>query len=145
MASIELNRPVLDVTLTSRHCQHVEASCDRKARGLFPWLRYRPVPTADGRLRRLTPRRAHACTGRPPTYNSILMPSITLNGINWLRVFHGAGASRIGHSSRSQRHTRGVRSEKCRGLRGTAWYKMQVIAGLFGSGALVALPVHGAA
>jgi len=36
-------------------------------------------------------------------------------------------------------------SEKCRGLRGIAKHKMQVIAGFFGSGLLAARPVHGAA
>jgi hypothetical protein len=60
-------------------------------------------------------------------------------------VFRNAGASHIGQSRRQQRHTRVGWSEKCRGLRGTAWHKMQVIAGFFGSDALAALPGHGAA
>ena len=64
---------------------------------------------------------------------------------NWLRVFHGAGASRMGQGRRQQRHTRVGRSEKCIGLRGPAWPKMEEIAGFFGSGSLAALPVHGAA
>ena len=51
----------------------------------------------------------------------------------------------IVQSRRQQRPTRVVWSEKCRGLRGTAWHKMQVIAGFFGSGARAALPVHGTA
>jgi hypothetical protein len=64
---------------------------------------------------------------------------------NWLRVFRSARAARSDHRRRQQQHTSVVWSEKCGGLWGTAWHKMQVIAGFFGSGALAALPGHGAA
>ena len=64
---------------------------------------------------------------------------------NRLRVFRSAGASRSGHRRRQQQHTRMAWSEKCGGPRGTAWHTMQVIAGFVGSGALAALPGHGAA
>jgi hypothetical protein len=65
--------------------------------------------------------------------------------INWLRVFRNPGASRTGHRRRQQQHTRVVWPEKCGGLRGTAWHKMQVITEFFGSGARAALPGHRAA
>jgi hypothetical protein len=65
--------------------------------------------------------------------------------INWLRVFRNPGASRTGHRRRQQQHTRAVWPEKCGGLRGTAWHKMQVITEFFGSGARAALPGHRAA
>src|SRR4029453_3935171 len=64
---------------------------------------------------------------------------------NWLRVFRGAGASRRGHRRRQQQHARVVWPEKGGGLRGTAWHKMPVIAGFFGSGVLTALSEHEAA
>jgi hypothetical protein len=64
---------------------------------------------------------------------------------NWLRVFRNPGASRTGHRRRQQQHTRAVWPEKCGGLRGTAWHKMQVITEFFGSGARAALPGHRAA
>jgi hypothetical protein len=49
--------------------------------------------------------------------------------INWLRVFRCVDAFRIDQRRRQQPHTSVVRSEKCRGLRGTAWHKRQVIVG----------------
>jgi hypothetical protein len=63
--------------------------------------------------------------------NTSAARQVALQTLNWLRVFRSAGASRIGKSRRQQRQTGIVWSEKCRGLRGTAWHKMQVIAGFF--------------
>ena len=60
-------------------------------------------------------------------------------------MFHSAAASPIGHRKRQSRHTSMVRSEKCRGFRGTPWHKIPGIAGFFGAGAHAARPVHGAA
>ena len=60
--------------------------------------------------------------------------------VNWLRVFRSAGASRSGHRRRPPQHTRAVCSEKCGGLRGTAWHKMQVIAGFLARALLLHCP-----
>jgi hypothetical protein len=51
--------------------------------------------------------------------------------MNWLRVFHSAEASRLGHGVSQLLHARVVRSEKCVGLRDGCGTGMCVIAAFF--------------
>jgi hypothetical protein len=62
--------------------------------------------------------------------------------MNWLRVFRGADASRIGPGGGQERHTRAVWSEKCIRLRGRTWAGMRVITVCFGPGALDGLTAY---
>ena len=63
-------------------------------------------------------------------------------GKNGWRVFRRADASRIGPRGGEQRHTRAVRSDKGRRLRGRAGTGMRVIVGFFGPCAPDVLTAH---
>ena len=109
-----------------------------------PGVVLRRVPSLSEECALMHPLQGASFLSTPLQGGILKPPALRVVG-DWLRVFRNPGASRTGHRRRQQQHTRAVWPEKCGGLRGTAWHKMQVITEFFGSGARAALPGHRAA